>query len=114
MSKSKVMNKIKLSESKKVEDYFRKKFSIPHDRNLKEFTLSGLTFEQYLEDMVYFYRLGSANALSNFAKHLDDVIEDTESDKKCNDTFVHWNIFLESIKNSIKTNITNRDYKIIA
>lgn len=87
MSNQKPMTKIKLSESKKVEDYFRKKFSIPHDRNLKEFTLTGLTFDQYLEDMVYFYRLGSANALSSFAKHLDDVIEDT--DKNSNDTFVH-------------------------
>lgn len=74
-----------------IEKYFRKKFRIPDDKDINQFTITGLTFKEYCEDMQNFYNLGGQNWAEQFMKSLDMTIfeADTKNLNKNSDTIIH-------------------------
>jgi len=74
----------------KIEKYFRQKFQIAENRSVKEFTLTGLSFDEYCKDMMNFYNLGAQAILEEFYRSLDMTIFEAENkSKKENNTLVH-------------------------
>lgn len=70
-----------------IEDHFRKRFQIPSHKKTEDFTISGLTFEEYSKDMINFFSLGVQSAIEQFSKNLDKVI--FEAEKSPSKNIVH-------------------------